>query len=147
MLRFCGGRTLVAGLEADIARDPVNRIRRFVTLLHGHFTELTVTEDDDRFVILQDPCGTCTRQTQDGRYGPPMNLAVVDDAHPVAWGGRPTTIYRSHIPIWHVHMPTEQIGRPWPVNQCPAGLDDGPCTILIYKDPFDPDAIAQVPTP
>jgi hypothetical protein len=147
VLRFCGGRTLVAGLTADIARDPVDRIRRFVTLLQGHFTDLTVTEDDDRFVIEQHLCGTCTRQTRDGRYGPPMSLAVIDDAHPVAWGGRPTTIYRSHIPIWHVQMPIEQIGLPWPVNQCPRGTDDGACTILIYKDPMNPAATAEIPTP
>jgi hypothetical protein len=137
----------VAGLHADIAHDPVERITRFVWLLHGHFTELTVTEDDARFVIVQDPCGTCTRQTRDGRYGPPMNLAVIDEPHPVTWGGRPTTAYRSHIPIWHVSMPGEAIGRPWPVNQCPRGLDDAPCSILLYKDPLDPRALAEVPTP
>lgn len=145
VLRRSGDRSLVSAFEDEANRPPVERLERFVALLHGHFTELSVEEDDHRFIIRQDPCGTCERQVRDGRYGPPMNLAVVDEPHVVTWGGRATTIYRTHVPVWHVAMATERLGVPWPVNQCPVGTDHGPCTILLYKDSGDPRASAEVP--
>jgi hypothetical protein len=76
-----------------------------------------------------------------------MALAVVEERHPVSWGRGATPIYRTHIPIWHVAMARERIGVPWPVNRCPAGLEVGPCTLLIFKDPLDPAANAEVPGP
>jgi hypothetical protein len=104
-----------------------------------------VAEDAQKFTITQDLCGTCSRQILGGRFGPPLNLALVTEQHAVTWGRGDTTIYRTHVPIWHVQMATEQIGVPWPVNQCPGGLDPGVCRILLYKDPCDPDAASQVP--
>ena len=64
----------------------------------------------------------------------------------MTWNRGTTTIYRSHVPIWHVEMARERLGVPWPVNQCPHGLDAGVCRILLYKDPYDPEADTKVPT-
>lgn len=145
-LRYCG-RQGMAGAVAEHAGRPVRtQLEGFVHLLHGHFAELEVVEDDSKFVIEQDPCGTCTRQVTDGRFGPPLNLPMVTEAHTVTWNRGTTTIYRSHIPVWHVAMAIEAIGVPWPVNQCPHGLDAGVCRILLYKDPRNPEATAGVPT-
>ncbi|MDT5026575.1 MAG: hypothetical protein QOE61_3001 [Micromonosporaceae bacterium] len=140
------GEDVLRHLMDDIDQPPGLRLVNFVRLLHGHFTELAVTEDDEKFTIVQDPCGTCARQVIDGRFASGLDLAVINDRHPVTWGGRATTIYRTHVPIWHVEMARERLGVPWPVNICPAGLDGGECTILLYKDPRDPSAGAQVPT-
>ncbi|HVX19785.1 MAG TPA: hypothetical protein VHB02_00385 [Acidimicrobiales bacterium] len=145
VLRTCGAQGLMGSVEAFNRRDARDRLVSFVALLHGHFTELDVTEDDRKFVIAQDPCGTCSRQVLDGRYGPPVDLAVVEERHPATWGRGTTTIYRSHVPVWHVEMAREHFGVPWPVNQCPHGVDGGPCRILLYKDPYDPEANDQVP--
>lgn len=144
--RHVGERTM-SGLMAHLEAPVEERLERFVWLLLGHFSELTITEEPDRFVIDQHPCGTCGRQAVQGREEPPISLAVADDDHLVTWGGRPTTMYRTHVPVWHVAMATERIGVPWPVNQCPAGTGDADCRILFYKDPFDPAAAAQVPGP
>ncbi|MEV6924600.1 hypothetical protein AB0M46_08840 [Dactylosporangium sp. NPDC051485] len=140
------GEDALRGLMADIDRPAGDRLVNLVRLLQGHFTELVVSEDDEKFTIVQDPCGTCARQVLDGRFAAGLGLAVVDDEHPVAWGGRATTIYRTHVPIWHVEMARERLGAPWPVNLCPSGLDGGACTILLYKDPSDPSAAARVPS-
>jgi hypothetical protein len=147
VLRYCGDRGLVAAIEQHVQRSPQDRLVDFVRLLHGHFAELTLSEDSQKFTITQDLCGTCSRQILDGRFGPPLNLAVVAERHAVTWGRGNTTIYRSHVPIWHVEMAREQLGVPWPVNQCPDGLDAGVCRILLYKDPYDPAAEAQIPRP
>jgi hypothetical protein len=146
--RFVGERTM-AGLMAHLEAPVVERLERFVWLLLGHFSALTVTEEPSRFVIDQHPCGTCGRQATQGRDEPPLAralaLAVADDDHLVTWGGRPTTMYRTHVPVWHVAMATDQLGGPWPVNLCPAGTGDAACRILFYKDPADPAAAAEVP--
>jgi hypothetical protein len=140
------GEDALRGLMRDIDRPAAERLVNLVHLLQGHFTDLTVSEDDEKFTIVQDPCGTCARQVADGRFTAGLGLAVVTDPHPVTWGGRPTTIYRTHVPIWHVDMARERLGVPWPVNLCPAGLDPGTCTILLYKDPRDPSAVTRLPT-
>ncbi|WP_433220591.1 hypothetical protein ACQP00_18260 [Dactylosporangium sp. CS-047395] len=141
------GEDALRGLMADIDRPAGERLVNLVRLLQGHFTDLAIDEDDEKFTIVQDPCGTCSRQVLDGRFGAGLGLAVVADEHPVAWGGRLTTIYRTHVPIWHVEMARERLGAPWPVNRCPSGLDGGACTILLYKNPRDPAATARVPVP
>ena len=145
-LRYCGERSVLLSMAGAIERPPVDRLRDFVGLLHGHFTELTLHEDDGKFTIVQDPCGTCSRQVTSGRFAPPVDLAVVTERHTVTWNRGNTPIYRCHIPIWHVELASREIGVPFPVNQCPPGLSDGQCRILLYKDPLDPAAWAQVPT-
>jgi hypothetical protein len=140
------GEDALRGLMDDIDQPAGERLVNLVRLLHGHFTDLTISEDDEKFTIVQDPCGTCGRQVLTGRFTAGLGLAVVEDRHPVSWGGRPTTIYRTHVPIWHVEMARERLGVPWPVNLCPAGLDGGACVILLYKDPRDPASDARVPT-
>ncbi|WP_327010511.1 hypothetical protein OHA72_26570 [Dactylosporangium sp. NBC_01737] len=140
------GEDALRGLMNDIDRPAGERLVNLVRLLQGHFTDLVVSEDDEKFTIVQDPCGTCARQVIDGRFAAGLGLAVVTDEHPVTWGGRPTTIYRTHVPIWHVEMARERLGVPWPVNLCPPGLDGGTCTILLYKDPRDPSGAARLPS-
>jgi hypothetical protein len=138
------GEGTMAGLTAAIDAPVRERWERFVWLLKGHFSELALEERPDALVITQDPCGTCGRQARDGRYGPPLDLAVVTDAHRVTWGKGDTTIYRTHVPVWHVDLATAQLGVPWPVNLCPRSPADGPCTIVLFKDPRDPAARAAL---
>jgi hypothetical protein len=137
-IRRGGADTLVAFMPTDIARPPEKRLLSTARMLHGHFTVFTITEDDEKFTIHQDPCGTCTTQLTDGRYAPPLDLAVVREAHPVTGGRGNTPIYRTHIPVMHVLMAREELGVPWPLPMCPAGLGTGPCPSHIFKDPRDP---------
>jgi hypothetical protein len=139
------GEATMRVLTATIDGPPRDLIVGLVTLLKAHFSEVELHEDDDVVTIVQDPCGTCGRQVAQGRYGPPLDLAVVDERHAVTWGRGATTAYRSHVPIWHVALATELLGAPWPVNQCPSGLVAGPCRILLYKDPRHPAARSGIP--
>lgn len=143
--RHAAERTLLPWMPNDIARPPEKRLARWVLMLQGHFSGIRIEEDDEKFTIVQDPCGTCARQILDGRYESPVSLAVVAEEHTCTWQRGNTPIYRTHVPVWHVAMAREQIGVPWPVNRCPAGLGTGPCPTLLYKDPRNPAADAQVP--
>ncbi len=145
--RYCAEQTLLPWMPVDIAKPPDKRLVRWARMLKGHFSRLEITEDDEKFVLVQDPCGTCARQVIDSRYAPPVGLAVVEEAHPVTWGRGTTPVYRTHVPVWHVQMARERLGVPWPVNRCPAGLGSGPCETLLYKDPYDARANASVPGP
>jgi hypothetical protein len=139
-IRYAGERTLLEWMPFDIARPPAKRLTSWVRMLHGHFTPFRLEEDEQKFTIVQDPCGSCTRQILQGRYQPPLALAMVTERHLVSWGRGDTPIYRAHVPVMHQLLPGETIGVPWPVNLCPAGLGTGPCRILLYKDPLDPAA-------
>ena len=121
------------------------RLPTWVRMLQGHWSDLRITEDDEKITITQDPCGTCSRQIEQGRYDGDLELAVVDEVADATWHRGATPIYRVHVPVWHVVLAGERTGVPWPVNQCPAGLGTGPCPVLLYKDPFDPRAHAAVP--
>jgi hypothetical protein len=145
-LRHTARRTLFDWMPTDMARPPEKRLPSWVRMLHGHFSELRLDEDDEKFTIVQDPCGTCARQIEQGRYDPPLSLAVVTERHATTWFRGDTPIYRAHVPLWHVTLARELAGVPWPVNRCPAGLGTGPCAVLLYKDPLDPRAEEQVPT-
>lgn len=138
------GHHLLDQMMREIDRPVTDRLQSFVALLQGHFAELTLTEDDEKFTITQDPCGTCSRQVTDGVLDQ-EGMAVVTEQHPVTWGRGETTAYRTHVPIWHVVMARERLGAPWPVNICPAGRSDEPCQILLFKDPLDPRADAYLP--
>ncbi len=144
-LRDSARRTIFDWMPTDMARAPEKRLPSWVRMLQGHFSVLHLEEDDEKFTLTQDPCGTCTRQIQQGRYGPPLDLAIVEEQHRTTWFRGETPIYRAHVPLWHVALAGELVGVPWPVNQCPAGLGTGPCPVLLYKDPRNPAAVDQVP--
>jgi hypothetical protein len=143
--RYCAERTLLPWMNVDIANPPRKRLMRWARMLKGHFSILRAAEDDEKFILVQDPCGTCSRQLLAGRYDPPFDLAVVEKEHLLTWGRGATPVYRTHVPVWHVAMARERLGVPWPVNRCPAGLGTGPCPTFLYKDPLDPRANGQVP--
>jgi hypothetical protein len=143
--RYCAERTLLPWMNVDIRNPPRKRLVRWARMLKGHFSILWASEDDEKFVLVQDPCGTCSRQLLAGRYDPPFDLSVVEEVHLLTWGRGSTPVYRTHVPVWHVAMARERLGVPWPVNRCPAGLGTGPCPTLLYKDPLDQRANDQVP--
>jgi hypothetical protein len=144
-LRYTAERTLFDWMPTDMARAPEKRLPSWVRMLQGHFSSLRIEEDDEKFSLVQDPCGTCTRQIQQGRYSGPLDLAVIEEQHATTWHRGDTPIYRSHVPLWHITLAGELVGVPWPVNQCPAGLGTGPCRVLLFKDPLDPSAKDHVP--
>ena len=134
-IRFAGEQTLLGWMPHDVARPAEVRVRQWAGMQKGNFADITVTETDDAFEITVHLCGTCGRQVSDGCYGETMDLAVVAEDHPLTFGKGPAPIYRTHVSVMHFWVPMERTGVPWPVIQCPAGMDAGPCRITLYKDP------------
>lgn len=132
-LRHCGDRTLLGWMPKDLARPIRDRIVQWARLDLANFTRITIEETDDAFVIMQDPCGTCSRQIAAGCYGEPLDFAVVTEAHPITWGRGDTPVYRSHVAVMHDLMPNERVGESWPHIECPAGLGTGACRKVLRK--------------
>ncbi len=134
-LRFSSEKRWMPWMMEDIGQDPRERLRSWVRLLLGNFATLRVEEDEEKFTIFQNPCGSCGRQILDGCYGPPLNLAIVQEKHPITFNQGGVTVYRAHLAVMHTIMPIERIGAPWPVILCPEGTQGAPCQILLYKNP------------
>ena len=134
-IRFAGEQTLLGWMPHDVSRPAEVRVRQWAGMQKGNFADITVTETDDAFVITVHLCGTCGRQVSDGCYGDTLDLAVVAEDHPLTFGRGPAPIYRTHVSVMHFWVPMERTGVPWPVIQCPVGMDPGPCRITLYKDP------------
>jgi hypothetical protein len=139
-IRAVGEATLLAWMPRDIERPPDVRIRTWATMLHGNFAQLTIDEDDEKFVITQDPCGSCGRQLECGAFPGSLGHAVVTEVHPITFERGDVPIYRTHVAVMHFLMADARIGVPWPVVACPRGSIAGPCHISLYKDPRDPAA-------
>lgn len=133
-LRLCGERSLLQWMPHDIARPAHERTGQWARMMSGNFASITVTETDDAFVITQDPCGTCARQVLDGCYEPPIDYAVVAEAHPITWNRGQVPVYRTHVAVMHDLLPLERIGVRWPEITCPDGVSGGPCTVRFRKD-------------
>ncbi len=118
----------------DVRHPPEQRVRDWTRMLKSNFATIRVEEDDEKFTLLQDPCGSCTRQHVDGLYDGPNGLAVVTEKDPLSVLQGNVTIYRTHIPMMHFIMPIERIGAPWPAIMCPSAKG-GVCRILLYKNP------------
>ena len=122
-------------MTADLQLSPVQRITQWSFFLGvGNFGQISVTEQDDCFVIHHQVCGSCARQELRGRHEAPWSLARVSEAVPTLnFGIEDFTIYRTHLAAWHFVMPTRQGMPPWPAVDC-SGVP-GRCWFTIYKDP------------
>ena len=134
-LRASSEKDWMPWMLEEIENDPKARLTEWAELLAvSNFGSISLREEDDCFVVTQDPCGSCGRQHRGGRYDPGWDLATVAEKHPITYDQGDTTIYRSHIPMMHYIMPLERIGAPWPLIQCPQ-KKGGTCTITLFKDP------------
>ncbi len=139
-IEHAGDRTLLAWMPEDVSRDPVTRVRTWAGMLQGNFATVRVEENDTRFVIIQDPCGSCGRQLAAGRHPGPFDHATVAEVHPITFDRGNVPVYRTHVAVMHFLVPEARTGVPWPVVACPRGTVAAPCRIHLYKDPLDPAA-------
>ena len=134
-LRFSSEERWMPWMMEDIEQGPKERLQNWVALLLGNFASLRIEEDDEKFTLFQDPCGSCGRQIRQGCYQPPLNLALVSELHPITFLDGNVSVYQAHIAVMHTIMPIERIGAPWPAIVCEKGAKGGLCRVIMYKDP------------
>lgn len=122
-------------MTSDLAQDPATRITEWSFFLGvGNFGTISVTEEDDCFIIHHQVCGSCGKQELRGRHEEPWSMARVGEPIPTLnFGIAGYTVYRAHLAAWHYVMPTSKGFAPWPAIDC-SGVP-GRCWFTIYKDP------------
>lgn len=105
-------------------------MRREVENQRAHYGEVTVTEDEEKFTVHCDPCGT------GGRLRRTKDVARTREPHPWSWGKKDMPYYCSHCSLMWEIIPIEQRGHPISVF-LPPERDEDPCLHLYYKRPQD----------
>lgn len=121
-----------AGFDRWDAMDAREFARASAFLLRQHMGKVEVREDDEKFTIVQSPCGSGGRLIADGAYTGEDALPWVDSAGPCTFGRPRLPVYCSHCPVWNGVAPLRWYGRPHWVFQDPARQDGG-CTLHIHK--------------
>jgi len=115
--------------------------------MRGHLTgpdrmgEIQVTEDDEKFVLSFDPCGSGGRMRRGDavRGQPPAAerpglFGATNAAHDWSWNEEGVCLYCAHCAVVNEILPIERIGSPMRVTEHPASAED-PCRWTIYKSP------------
>jgi hypothetical protein len=101
--------------------------------------EIAVTEDDDKYVLEFDPCGTGGR----ARRGDPSRgqrpaaerpelFGNTEQAHDWSWQREDVCIYCAHCAVVNEILPIEHLGAPMRMTEHPESPDD-PCRWTIFK--------------
>ncbi len=107
----------------------------------GELGDIEIWEEDDRWVLSFDPCGSggrMARGPQDGsgsRTEPPFNLGKTSSPQPWAWGKVGVPYYCAHCCVWNEIMGIEANGYPSRITEYPADDPSKPCRWYFYKDP------------
>jgi hypothetical protein len=145
-LRSTGRDFLLPWMPHDIVHPARRRLRVWVETAKGNMSTIAgIVEDDQKFTITMDPCGSCGRQAAERGFPGPYGLAVVAEDAPITSGHGGMGVYRTHVAVIHHLIPLERRGVPWPVINCPGALEGGPCRTYLFKDPDNPAAIALLP--
>lgn len=129
------------------ANDPESMFRNQVcflaSVLRGHLQPLIIEEDDEKVCITMTPCGSGQRLMECGAYGPPRNLAMIPDPHPITWGMSDFPIYCTHAPMLEI-LSIKSIGYPGTVIYPADKVATESCRYCIYKNPESiPDEVYQ----
>jgi hypothetical protein len=119
------------------------------TSLRGHlsgpdrFGDVEIEEEQDRWVLRFDPCGSggrTYRSDEDGgppRMEPPFGFAVTTQKHDWAWNEKGVCLYCVHCCLLQERIPIRMLGYPVRVVEPPHWPSDADakCTWSVYKDP------------
>jgi len=102
--------------------------------------ELIISEDQEKYSITMDPCGSGGRMRRgdpiDGtpsRLGPPYNFGVTKQKHSWSWGKKGVPLYCTHCAVNEI-LPIEWGGYPLWVTDYNQD-EKQPCRWLFYKKP------------
>ena len=103
--------------------------------------DLEVSEEDDRYVLAFDPCGTGGRMRRGvpqfgtpARTEPPYSFGLSHEAHDWSWNEKGVCLYCTHCADVNELLPIDRVGRPMRVTEHPRNPGDK-CRWYIYKKP------------
>jgi hypothetical protein len=124
------------GFEAWEKLSPEEFLRAtvFLVLLHSD-GKYTVEEDEEKFTVISDPCGTGGKMQRDGLNDPPLSrYARVARPQPMTFSQPSFSTYCTHCAVWNSIAAIDWFGHPQWIQTPPRAPGD-PCLLRIYKDP------------
>ena len=121
-----------AGFEKWEKQSAAEFARTSAFLLKQHMGQVAVTEDDEKFTIVQTPCGSGGRLQTEGAYRGAHPLPFVSTPGPLTLGAPRIPVYCSHCPAWNGVATMRWFGRAQWIFDHPARAD-GSCTLHVYK--------------
>lgn len=133
LLRHCGDRRR-QGFEKCESMLAEDFVRTSAHLLKTHMGNVTVTEDDEKFTITQDPCGSGGRLMREGTYAGPNAVYSISTPQAMTFGKADFPSYCAHCAVWNNIQCIEWYGHPqWAIDHPTTPAE--PCRIHIYKSP------------
>lgn len=133
MLRWTGTQLRKDLFDRWASLSTEERVRAMVFTMQSHLGQLRVEEDDDKFTLINDPCGTGGRLLRSGRYEGPNALLRVSEPSEMTLQRADFQSYCTHCPVWLSILAIEWYGFPLWVVEPPKRAEDV-CHIHIYKD-------------
>jgi hypothetical protein len=96
--------------------------------------EFSIIEESDRYILVNDPCGSGGRMRRAGKTEPPYNFGITKKPYPWSWGRASIPYYCTHCAVWWGIMAIETQGYPVRVHDYPQNPNDA-CLMIFYKKP------------
>jgi len=114
--------------------NPEERLKLLCGGFRGHMTGLNVEEDEEKYTVVMQPCGSGGKLVLDGAYDTPTGLARVKRPQPQTLGKSNFPVYCTHCAMQEI-IPIEMTGTPLFITDPPEGDEIGnvPCRVYIYK--------------
>ncbi|MFC2002820.1 hypothetical protein ACFLV4_02590 [Chloroflexota bacterium] len=103
-------------------------LQRCAESQRSHFSDFTIVEEPDRYVLTCDLCGS------GGRLRRTKDVATTKKAYPWSWSKSGIPYYCTHCCLMWEIIPTELRGYPIRINLITERPED-PCVQLYYKKP------------
>jgi hypothetical protein len=145
VFRVTQGRWVSERYAALGDMTPQESLELTIEGMRGHFTgparagRVDVAEEDDRWILSFDPCGSGGRmrrsdpdRAQTPRTEAPFSFAVTEKAHDWSWGRKGVCLYCAHCAVVNEIIPIESLGAPMRMTENPESPDDK-CRWTIYK--------------
>ena len=104
----------------------------FMAGLRGHLHPLQIEEDDEKFTITSQPCGSGGRLAREGGYGPPCNFLKIKNPQPMTFLRPDFPVYCAHCYFQNI-SPPEPGGPPLFITEPSPDLGNVTCRIYFYK--------------
>ena len=116
---------------------PEEVMQRLAEAMRAHCArpgEIKISEEEDRYVLSANPCGSGGKMLRTGRTKPPYNFGVTQEPYPWSWSKVGVPYYCAHCALWTGIMAIEKQGYPVRVTEFPDNPEDS-CRMIIYKKP------------
>jgi hypothetical protein len=137
--------TMERAIDTIAARDRKQIVHALAATWRAHSCSgtgphpgaFTITEDEEKFTVVMNPCGSGQRLVRMGRYEGPNGLRVTALAHDRSYGRKGFPMYCTHCSFTNESLPIRWIGYPLDPSDPREDFATDPCTWYWYNDPAD----------